>query len=97
MEKMRTLLDVRFDYEGLGEAGDQRPAGETALSAESLAQLPRELIEEIRKATSRGNKKLLDELILKVREPESAAALQRLADKYDYDALTRVLEEAWRR
>jgi len=97
MEKMRTLLGVKFDYEEMSEAGDQSLAGEAALSAERLAQLPRELIHEIRKATSRGNKKLLDELILKVKEPESAAALKRLADKYDYDALTRVLEEAWRR
>jgi CheY-like chemotaxis protein len=97
MEKMRTLLGVKFDSEEMSEAGDQSLAGEAALSAERLAQLPRELIHEIRKATSRGNKKLLDELILKVKEPESAAALKRLADKYDYDALTRVLEEAWRR
>jgi len=97
MEKMRTLLDLKFDYEEASESGDQSPAGEAGLNADRLAQLPPELIQEIRQATSRGNKKLLDELILKVKEPESAAALQRLADKYDYDALTRLLEEAWRR
>ncbi len=46
-----------------------------------------------------GNKRLLDELILKVHETEdtvSADALQLLADKYEYDALTRLLEEACR-
>lgn len=97
LEKVRTLLGVVFDYEEMSQSGDQSPAGGEAPSSERLAQVPRELIQEIRKATSRGNKKLLDELILKVPEPESAAALQRLADKYDYDALTRLLEEAWGR
>ena len=66
----------------------------TTLSAEKFAQLPRELIQEIRQATTRGNKKLLDELILKVSEdPEFASSLQALADKYEYDALTQLLEE----
>jgi hypothetical protein len=47
-----------------------------------------------------GSKRLLDSLIIKVREQEgasSADALQDLADKYEYDALTRLLEEACRR
>ena len=96
LEKLRTLLGVVFDYEEMSQSGDRSLAGGESLSTERLAQLPRELIQEIRKATSRGNKKLLDELILKVPEPESAGALQRLADKYDYDALARLLEEAWR-
>jgi CheY-like chemotaxis protein len=97
MEKMRTLLDIAFDYEELGSAEEQSPSGVVPLSAESFAQLPRELVQEILKATTRGNKKLLDELILKVKEPEFAAALQGLADKYEYDTLTELLEEAWRR
>ena len=97
MEKMRTLLDIAFDYEELSDADGQSQAGVIALTAEKFAQLPRELIEEIRKATTRGNKKLLDELILKVKEPELAADLQGLADRYEYDALTELLEEAWRR
>ena len=97
MEKMRRLLDIAFDYEELDDAEDQSPTGVVPLSAERFAQLPRELIQEILKATTRGNKKLLDELILKVKEPEFAAALQGLADKYEYDTLTELLEEAWRR
>jgi hypothetical protein len=47
-----------------------------------------------------GNKRRLDKLILQVRETAddgSARALQELADKYEYDALTRLLEEACRR
>ena len=55
----------------------------------------RGLVEEIRNATSAGNKELLDKLILQVCETadsESANALQELADTYDYDALTQLLE-----
>jgi CheY-like chemotaxis protein len=97
LEKMRMLLGIAFDYEELSSDEDHSPAGVATLSADSLAQLPQELIQEILTATTRGNKRLLDELIRKVPEPQSAAALQGLADKYDYDALTQLLEEAWRR
>jgi hypothetical protein len=71
--------------------------GVATLTPERLGQLPRELVEEIRKATLTGDKGLLDNLILKVCETAdsaSANALQELADKYDYDALTRLLEPA---
>jgi hypothetical protein len=81
-------------------AEGQPLAGLAALSAERLRQLPEELIEELRNATLTGNKKLLDKLILKVPETGdagSAHALQELADNYEYDALTRLLEEACRR
>jgi hypothetical protein len=73
--------------------------GLAALSAEGLGKLPHELVEELRKAILKGNKKLLSKLILKVRETEDARlalALQELADKYEYDAMTRLLEEACR-
>jgi hypothetical protein len=52
------------------------------------------------KLTLLQHKQLLDKLILKVPEKgdaESARALQELADQYEYDALTRVLEDACRR
>ena len=64
---MRVLSDIAYDYEEIEEAEGQPPVW-PALSAEKLAQLPRELIEELRNATSSGNKRLLDKLILKVRE-----------------------------
>jgi hypothetical protein len=59
--------------------------------------LPPELLRELREATLRGNKRLLDQLIHKVGETadrDSSNALQELANKYDYDTLTRLLEEA---
>jgi CheY-like chemotaxis protein len=100
LEKMRVLLNIGYDYEEMSGAEGQPLAGLAALSAERLRQLPEELIEELRNATLTGNKKLLDKLILKVPETGdagSAHALQELADNYEYDALTRLLEEACRR
>jgi PAS domain S-box-containing protein len=98
LEKIRALLNIAYDYEDTG-AGGQPPGGAAVLSAERLGQLPRELIEEIRNATLTGDKKRLDKLIFKLRETEaagSANALQKLADNYEYDALTRLLEETCR-
>ena len=96
LEKMRTLLSIAYHYE---ETEEQPPAESTAVNAERLRQLPEELIADLLNATMAGNKKLLDKLILQVRETEdtgSAHALQELADKYEYDTLTRLLEEACR-
>ncbi len=100
LEKMRSLLKVTYEYEEVSDAAGHPSGGVEALSAERLGRLPRELIEDLRNATLSGNKRLLDKLIFKVRETEdaeSAQALQSLADKYEYDALTRSLEEACRR
>ncbi len=99
LEKIRTLLDIAFDYEDLSDA-DPKPLGGVAALSAALSQLPLELVEQLQKATSMGNKKLLDKLIHKVPEAgdaESARALQDLADKYDYDAITRLLEDACQR
>jgi hypothetical protein len=57
-------------------------------------------LEELQDATLSGNKRLLDKLILKLGATEGAGcahALGELADKYEYDALTRLLDEAGRR
>jgi CheY-like chemotaxis protein len=98
LDKMKPgFLNIVYDYEEMSENEGQPLAGTAPLSAERLRQLPRALIEEIRNATFNGNKTLLDKLILKVRETEdtgSADVLGELADKYDYDALTRLLGEA---
>jgi CheY-like chemotaxis protein len=100
LDKIRALLNVDYDYEETNDA-DAESRGETEpLGAERLGRLPHELLEEIRDATLTGNKRRLDALILKVPEAgddETARALQALADKYEYDALTRMLEEACRR
>jgi CheY-like chemotaxis protein len=93
LEKMRTLLKIEYDY----DEEDGAAADLAALSTATLAQLPPELAAELRNATADGNKRRLDKLIREVRESaaaSSANALQDLADKYDYDALTLLLEEA---
>jgi two-component system sensor histidine kinase/response regulator len=95
LEKMRVFLNIAYDYEDTSANADHTLAGASLFNASKLEQLPQKLIEELGNATSSGNKKLLDELILKVHESgsaESAHALQELADKYEYDALTRLLE-----
>jgi two-component system sensor histidine kinase/response regulator len=97
LEKVGALLNIAYDYEDSGEAGGQPPDAAAVLTLAKLAQLPKELIGELREATLSGNKKLLDRLISSVRETEDAGfahALQELADKYEYDTLTRLLEEA---
>jgi PAS domain S-box-containing protein len=96
LEKMGTHLNIDYNYDDVPLDPNAATAG-MMLSAERLGQLPRELIEELRKATANGNKKILNRLLLTVRDTEafeSASALQALADKYEYDTLTRVLGEA---
>ncbi|HTB17497.1 MAG TPA: response regulator, partial [Bryobacteraceae bacterium] len=96
LEKMRALLNLSYVYEEIHGAEGQ-PAQSAALTAQGLGQLPRELIEELRSATLNGNKRLLDKLILQVSETLGAGCghdLQVLADKYAYDALTHLLEDA---
>jgi hypothetical protein len=89
---------VVYDYEEITANASGQLAGTPAWNPQSLAGLSRKLVEELRDATVSGNKKLLDKLILEVRETsgdaDSALALRDLADRYDYDTLTRVLEEA---
>jgi PAS domain S-box-containing protein len=95
LEKIRVLLNVAYEYEEISDTG-VAGAEANAISARKLGQLPPELMAEIREATLSGNKRSLDRLIVKVHEADagSAGALQELADKYEYDALIQVLEEA---
>ena len=99
LEKMRCLLHIVYDYGEASGANGQPAPGLAGLSAGRLGQFPPELLEELRAATLSGSKRGLDKLILKARETEDAAsadALQLLADKYEYDALTRLLDDARR-
>ena len=69
-----------------------------ALAAPLDAELPGELLGRLHSAVANGEKALLDQLIgnVKERDARSAGVLQDLADRYEYDALTHLLEEAKR-
>jgi PAS domain S-box-containing protein len=100
LEKIRTHLHISYDYEEVGDLQSEQSGGFSALTAERLRQLPRDLLEQLRAATLSGKKKRLDELVLKVREivdAEFQHALQELVDRYEYETLTQLLEEACRR
>lgn len=96
LEKLGTLLNLTYDREDSSKTEGHDSAGIQALAAERLGELPPELVEGLRTATLGGNKRVLDKLILKVRETaeDTAQALQDLADRYEYDTLTRLLEES---
>jgi CheY-like chemotaxis protein len=99
LEKIRVFLGIDYEYEDSNDGSGIPAIAESSLRAEKLAQLPAELLAELRVATFKGKKKLIDKLILEVREAgfaSSAVALQRLADNYDYAALSHSLEEACR-
>ena len=70
------------------------PLPSETLTPERLRELSPELVEELRNATLSGNKRALNHLIEAVRERHepSAQALQNLVDRYEYDALTQLLE-----
>jgi len=76
------------------QTGDPVGASVFALGSEQLRGLPAELIDAVEEAVSNGDKDRLDQLIRRVGEQDmqAAQAMKELADKYEYDALTRLLE-----
>jgi len=96
LEKLRALLNITYDYEEADGTGGQPPSGARASRGEGLGQLPAALVEELRNATFSGNIRRLNALIAQVRETAdlaSARTLQELADNYDYDTLTQLLDQ----
>lgn len=92
LQKLQVLLNLDYEYQEVNEDAQSAP-----LSAEALGNLPLALVEQLSDATLNGQNKRLHALILQVRqtgESETANALQELIEKYDYDTLERLLEEA---
>jgi CheY-like chemotaxis protein len=95
-QRMRKHLGLDFQFEE-DEAQEENavniagPAG----TAGVCRNLPIDLIVELQQAVGNGEKGVLDELIEKVAGLDKAAArvLRQLADNYEYDALTNLLEE----
>ena len=65
------------------------------MGPEFLTELPGELIDKLKGAVLMGDKERLNELVRRVADKDTRAArvLQRLADSYEYDALTRLFEQ----
>ena len=61
-------------------------------------ELPAELIDQLHDAVQKGEKDRLDQLIRDVGnlDRQAGAALKQLAENYDYDALSRLLENSKR-
>jgi len=99
LEKVRALLNIAYDYEEVSESDNESDVLTAALWADRVThvtQMPPELIEQLRDAISNGDKKRLNKLIARLdqaNDAEFARDLQNLADRYEYDALTRLLEE----
>jgi CheY-like chemotaxis protein len=95
--KMRGYLNIVYDYEESSGVGNSPAAGMSALTPERLRELPSDLLGALRVAIVKGKKRMIDGVIVKIDAagyPGPAAALQLLADSYDYVALTQFLDSA---
>jgi CheY-like chemotaxis protein len=95
-QRLRKHLGLEFQFEE-DETADEDAvdiAGQAG-TARVCGNLPIHLIVELQRAVGNGEKGVLDELIGKAAELDKAAArvLRQLADNYEYDALTNLLEE----
>jgi CheY-like chemotaxis protein len=97
LETIRILLKIDYDYDETDGTEGEVVADLPVLNPERLGKLPRDLMEDLRDAALSGNKKLLNDLILKLRECDDAGCadgIQNLANKYQYHTLAQWLEEA---
>ncbi len=95
LEKIRIVLSIAYDYVEEDGSECDPPMGSEDLNADSLKRLPRPVLDDLITAISSGNKKQLDQVILRVKEMEDAGigrSLQKLADNYEYDSLMQLLE-----
>jgi len=97
LEKIKAHLYLNYIYadeEALRGVGPV-VAPPSASSAELLAALPRELLDQLRDGVLTGDKSALDQLIQRVGEHDAqvAGVLQKLADNYEYETLIRLLRK----
>ncbi|HVY92151.1 MAG TPA: response regulator, partial [Bryobacteraceae bacterium] len=99
LEAIRRRLHVEYRYEDASSAASEEIPLNAGPDPRRLKKLAPALFSDIRNAVFSGNKKLLNCSIDSVRlggDMETAAALQQLADNYEYDALNSALEAACR-
>jgi len=91
-EKIKEQLRVEYVYaeEEAPESTSPETPGPTPLTRESLVELPSELVDGIREATTRLDLRRLNGLIDRVAEYDVplAEALRDLANRYEYEALS---------
>ncbi len=98
LEKIRVHLGLAYVY--ADQATEQEltstDAAVRSSKSDALDTLPVEWADDMRRAIFNGEKDRVNTLIATVppRDAEFAQALQRLADRYEYDALTQLLERA---
>jgi DNA-binding response OmpR family regulator len=96
--ELLTLLQVHlglaYRYSETESASSDPSRG--ALNPMVLQEVPADLLAELLQAIRKGEKDSLDGLIHRVEEQNGRCgqALRELADKYEYDSLTHLLEEA---
>ena len=101
MDKIQAHLGLAYLYADEETLSGTEPLHACAAApfftttAEPLAGMPRELVDELGQAVRNGEKDRLDELIGSIIERDApfGRTLQELADQYEYDALTQLLEE----
>ena len=93
-EAMGRLLDIEYIYEPESEAAPAR-VREVELTAAMLADLPDELLQELREATLALNREAALEVIARIADqaPEVAAGLKELVDNYQMVELRDLLGE----
>jgi CheY-like chemotaxis protein len=100
LEKIRTHLELVYVYDeetAQSQIDASAVREQTALTAEQLAEVPLNLLGQLRNATLNGDKPLLNSLILQIDdkgENQSKLFLQQLADAYRYADLIALLEKA---
>ena len=98
LEKIGRHLNIQYEYEKMSQDHEDWPlVGVETLGVERLGLLPLEMLNQLGNATLGGDKKSLDHLILEISKTLDvgvAQALQELANNYDYDALTKLLDAA---
>jgi CheY-like chemotaxis protein len=101
LQKIQGCLNLSYLYDDTEAPRNDSGANpgsdpKSAASLDALQELPPELARDLQVAIRNGDKGRLDQLIEQVGERDVVVsnALKDLADRYDYDALTHLLEGA---
>jgi PAS domain S-box-containing protein len=94
--QLQQHLHLKYRYAETPAGRRPENAGPGTLVPAALRELPSSLRSELAAAVRNGDKGLMDQLLDTIDGPNRACgmALKELADRYEYDAMARLLEEA---